>query len=229
MQLQNIVPWGRSFKEYEQMFNLSNDELKNKKILGCSDGPASFNAELTSMGGRVLSVDPIYRYGADEIRERINDVYPVIMAQLKKNKDDYIWSDARSPDELGDIRIQSMNIFLDDYTNNSSRYIDASLPNLPFVDKEFDLALCSHFLFLYSNHIGQEEHTHSIKELCRVASEVRIYPLLSMEDNKRSKHIEHVINEMNKIGIESSFVSVKYCFQKGATEMLVLKNTNRAK
>ncbi|ENO8571916.1 SAM-dependent methyltransferase, partial [Vibrio parahaemolyticus] len=46
MKLEDVVPWGRTLKEYELMFNIL-EEDKEKRILGCGDGPASFNAELT--------------------------------------------------------------------------------------------------------------------------------------------------------------------------------------
>ena len=35
---------------------------------GCADGPASFNAELSGRGGRVVSCDPLYRFDAAQIR-----------------------------------------------------------------------------------------------------------------------------------------------------------------
>jgi len=49
------------------MFALSDDDLA-KPILGCGDGPASFKPELTRWGGKIISVDPLYAYGVDEIK-----------------------------------------------------------------------------------------------------------------------------------------------------------------
>ena len=49
--LEKVVPWGRSFAEYIRMFSLTEEDLE-KRILGCGDGPASFNAELTKKGGQ---------------------------------------------------------------------------------------------------------------------------------------------------------------------------------
>jgi hypothetical protein len=46
--LERVVPWGRSFDEYRRMFVLSSDDLR-LRILGCADGPASFNAEATPL------------------------------------------------------------------------------------------------------------------------------------------------------------------------------------
>ena len=102
--LQSIVPWGRTFQEYRDMFLLDKHDLQ-QKILGCGDGPASF----------------------------------------------------------------------------------------------FDLALSSHFLFLYSEHLDYEFHLESILEMLRVAREVRIFPLLTLK-NERSPHVERIIEEIDRLG-----------------------------
>ena len=49
MKLEQVVPWGRSLAEYRAMFALSEADLQ-RRILGCGDGPASFNAEMTAAG-----------------------------------------------------------------------------------------------------------------------------------------------------------------------------------
>ena len=71
--LDEVVPWGRSFDEYRRMFDLTRNDL-DSMILGCGDGPASFNAEMAGQGKRVVSVDPIYCYSASQIEARIADV-----------------------------------------------------------------------------------------------------------------------------------------------------------
>ena len=53
--LDKVVPWGRSMEEYVSMFSLSSGEL-DSRILGCADGPASFNAEMHAQGSSVVSV-----------------------------------------------------------------------------------------------------------------------------------------------------------------------------
>lgn len=224
MELQSVVPWGRSFSEYQKMFSLSEIDLQ-KNILGCGDGPASFNAELTELGGHVVSIDPIYQFSGEQIRSRIEEVYPQIMEQVSKNKNDYVWNNIRNPEELGKVRMTAMKTFLGDYDSHqeASGYINASLPTLPFADAEFDLALCSHYLFLYSEHVNQEQHILSMKELCRVAKEVRVYPLLSISSNKESSHLDPVMSALEEIDINISLVPVNYEFQKGATKMLVAK------
>ena len=224
MELSKVVPWGRSLNEYREMFTLSETDL-DKTILGCGDGPACFNAELSKIEGNITSVDPIYQFSSKQIRSRINEVYPQIMEQMSKNKDDYVWNNINSVDELGKARMEAMKIFLGDYEagKKSGRYITASLPELPFENKAFELALCSHYLFLYSEHVNQEQHITSMRELCRVANEVRVYPLLSIGNNLQSNHLEPVISALSDSGINATLVPVEYEFQKGATEMLVAK------
>ena len=52
----------------------------------------------------------------------------------------------------------AMRRFLADFARGKceGRYLDASLPDLPFEDNGFDLALSSHFLFLYSEQFDYE-------------------------------------------------------------------------
>ncbi len=153
MELSQIIPWGRSYQEYRDMFLLT-DKDRVRTILGCGDGPASFNAELSRAGGSVVSVDQIYRFSREKIRQHIVEAYPQVMAQLSRNFSDYLWTKLGGVEELGQIRMQTMELFLSDYEagKKTGRYLAASLPTLPFMDKAFDLALCSHYLFLYSAH-----------------------------------------------------------------------------
>ena len=112
--LKNVVPWGRSYDEYVAMFDLSGEDLKGA-ILGCADGPAAFNAELTKRGGKVVSVDPLYAHSAEDIRSRIDDARTLIIEATRRNMDAYIWRDIPSIDALESVRMGSMEIFLEDY------------------------------------------------------------------------------------------------------------------
>jgi hypothetical protein len=76
--LDQVVPWGRSFDEYRRMFGLTEDDL-NRTIIGCGDGPASFNADSTRQGRRVISCDPLYRFEKVRIEERIAATFDEIV------------------------------------------------------------------------------------------------------------------------------------------------------
>jgi len=224
VELKNVVPWGRSFNEYLEIFNLTDEDL-GLSILGCGDGPASFNAELTSRGGKVISIDPTYQFSSEQLKIRIFEVYDEIMPQAEKNKEMYVWERISSVSELGKIRMCAMNDFIADFDRGKvdGRYLNESLRSLSFRDKQFDLALCSHYLFLYSDHISLKQHVDSIKELCRVAKEARIYPLISL-NGELSPHLPEVRSLLADLEISSSLINVKYQFQKGATQMLVVES-----
>jgi hypothetical protein len=178
MKLENVVPWGRNFEEYKNMFLLSNQDLLSS-ILGCGDGPSSFNLEATKQNANITSIDPIYQFTKEEIQQRIDETSAVVGEQLKQNQKDFVWKNIKSVDELIDIRLTAMSDFIKDYENgkNENRYIHNELPKLSFDNDSFDLILSSHFLFLYSEHFDLKFHIDSILEMCRVSKkEVRIFP-----------------------------------------------------
>lgn len=221
--LDKVVPWGRSYDEYSRMFALSDADLGGR-ILGCGDGPASFNAEATALGSAVVSCDPIYRFSAAQIRTRLADTYEQVLDQTRKNIDEFVWTSFRSVDALGEARMAAMNAFLDDFEAGraSGRYVDAELPTLPFEDGAFDLALSSHFLFLYTEQLGGAFHHSAIREMCRVAKEVRIFPLLAL-GSKPSPLVGPIAATLGHSGFDVSFEDVPYEFQKGAKRMMRIR------
>ncbi len=112
--LDKVVPWGRSFEEYQKMFALPAD-ASNLRILGCGDGPASFNCEATRRGWSVVSCDPIYRFDVNQLRERINATSLEILEQTQRNAKSFIWDSIRSVEELGQMRMATMDEFLHDF------------------------------------------------------------------------------------------------------------------
>ncbi|MBD2666210.1 hypothetical protein B6N60_04892 [Richelia sinica FACHB-800] len=220
MKLNEVVPWGRTLQEYKLMFNLSDTDL-NKKILGCGDGPASFNAEMTEMGYSVVSIDPIYEFSEDQIKQRVQETYQPIISQVKQNADRYVWNNFHDAQQLGDARLAAMEKFLLDYETGrkAGRYLSQSLPKLEFCDNQFELCVCSHLLFLYSEQLSLDFHIASIYELLRIAKEVRIFPLLKL-DCELSPYLDSVINLFYGQQFNIEIQSVGYEFQKGGNQML---------
>lgn len=220
--LDTIVPWGRSYDEYVAMFDLSTEDLA-KRIVGCGDGPAAFNAGLTARGGHVVSVDPLYGFTADDIRRRIHETCDRVIEETRAHSDEFVWDRIPSVERLREMRMAAMDTFLADYGQGlrEGRYVEAALPSLPYADGTFDLALCSHYLFLYSEHVDQEEHCASICELMRVATEARIFPLLEL-GARPSRHRDGVVAALKQRGYLVQIRRVNYEFQKGGNEMMVV-------
>ncbi len=218
--LDKIILWGRSLNEYVGMFHLTPNEF-NLAVLDCGGGPASFNAEMALQGYKVISCDPIYQFSTDEIAGRIQETYQTVIDGLKANLANYVWQNIESPEQLGKIRMEAMNQFLDDFPLGleQGRYVLDELPNLSFKDKQFDLALVSHLLFTYSDHLSLDFHLNSIKELCRVTQEVRIFPLLNIS-GEQSDLLLPVLQELDNSGYKTEIQQVNYEFQKGGNQLL---------
>ncbi|MHC5774734.1 SAM-dependent methyltransferase [Nostoc sp.] len=219
-QLKDVIPWGRSMEEYVKMFDLTPEELK-LTILDCAGGPASFNAEMTAQGYKIVSCDPIYQFTADEISNRIEDIYQTVIDGVKANREDYVWQNIQSPEQMGQIRMAAMQKFVADLLLgiNERRYITDELPVLPFETHQFDLALCSHLLFTYSDQLSEEFHLASVLEMCRVAKEVRIFPLLKIS-GEASPHLKPVISELQQRHYSVEIKQVPYEFQKNSNQIL---------
>lgn len=224
MQLDQIVPFGRSFDEYVSMFSLSNVDLK-KSILSVADGPASFNAEGTEKGCFIQSIDPLYVFSAEEIRDRFYAVRDDIIDQIKATPNDWIWTYHQSADELKDRRSQVTERFAADFELGKAqgRYTPGELPSLNIKSNSYKLGLSSHFLFLYSEQLDTDFHIAAIDELLRVCEEIRIFPLLTLAQEK-SPHINPVLEHFAvKHGGKShqcSIEKVSYELQPGGNEML---------
>jgi hypothetical protein len=223
--LETVVPWGRSFAEYHAMFDLSDRDL-GLRILDCGGGPASFNAEGTRRGCSIVSCDPIYRFDAPQIEARIEATCDQVLEQTRRNASEFVWSNIRSIDELETVRRAAMRTFLDDYPagRSAGRYLSAALPELPFADRSFDLALSSHFLFLYTEQLDEPFHLAAVLEMCRVADDVRVFPLLAL-GAVPSRHIEPTVVELRRRGFLVSIQNVSYEFQKGGNQMMRIQRT----
>lgn len=217
MNLETVVPWGRDLLEYRQMFNLEDEN----HILGVADGPASFAKEMRALGKDVVSVDVVYQFKASDIEKRMLDVAPIIEEQIRKNVSDFKFGGRfKTVKDVVDSRLKTMRSFLEDYEDHPEFYQYGSVTDLPFEDNSFELSLVSHFLFLYSKQLDLDFHTKAIKELLRVSSEVRIFPLTDLEGHT-SCHLEKIRDFFKQHDIE--IVQCSYDFVRAADSYLRIR------
>jgi len=76
--------------------------------------------------------------------------------------------------------------------------------------------------FLYSEQLGEEFHRKAIRELCRVAREVRIFPTTGL-DSRESPHLEICIGDLKSAGLEATVQQVPYEFHRGANRILRIR------
>ena len=159
-----------------------------------------------------------------KIKSRFDACVDNIIEQICNTPNNWVWSYHKSPEDLRANREKAIAIFLEDYDRGKieGKYINAELPKLDFIDHQFQLALCSHFLFLYSDHLSFDFHLDSIRELCRIAREVRVFPLLTLAQ-VRSPYINEICNTLAKEGISSEINQVPYELQKGGNQAIVFR------
>jgi SAM-dependent methyltransferase len=138
---------------------------------------------------------------------------------LEAARDRFVWDFYRSPEQVLTLRRTALERFFRDRdTAPADRYVHGALPALPFPDDAFDLVLCSHLLFLYSDRLDRSFHLAALREMLRVAPEVRLFPLLDLEGIP-SAHLAPVLTALAGEA-EAERVPVGFEFQKGASEML---------
>ena len=123
----------------------------------------------------------------------------------------------KQAEEFTRLKLQALASFVAAYRSNRDRFIDASLPNLPFEDDSFDLVLSGHFLFLYASidhgglmshdQIDLDFHLKAVRELVRVGREVRIFPTFATTGPaRRQPYVEPVMEAIAADGFQVELV-----------------------
>jgi SAM-dependent methyltransferase len=217
--LTDIAPWGRRLDEYEAFFALS-DVKPGTSMLDVAAGPASFAAEAVERGWSVVAADPIYNFEGDAIRRQFEMTTPPMREGLRVASYRFKWSFYGSEERVYKRRREALELFLQDFQRAGKvRYLPTALPNLSIPDGAYDLALVSHFLFLYGDCLDGAFHLAALRELLRVAREVRVFPLVNL-DGRPSSHLPAVMQALEADGFMPELLPVDFEFQVGATKML---------
>lgn len=191
LDLDDFVLLGRTMDEYSNMFNLSDELLKRSKTLDVGSGVSSFCAEANARGFEVTASDKIYSFSPREIAAKCSRDLKEVVSQLPKIADLYSWNYFRDIESLKLQRQAAYTAFIKDFSEfKTIRYVPIDYPSSNFEDKQFTLALVSHFLFLYDEHISYQLHKEVLAELIRITSgQIRIFPLANLK-GKRSLFVE---------------------------------------
>jgi len=216
-----IVPWGRSAREYEAFFSLAGVP-QAARILDCGGGPSSFCAEWVRRGRRVVAADPVYGSPARDIGRGFEETASRMLEGMRRAHSRFRWTEYGSPEAVVEHRREALETFLGDFSNGGS-YVAAALPHLPFIDDAFDLVLCSHLLFLYSEELSSAAHVAFFEEMLRVGREVRVYPLRDM-NGQPSRHLDACLAALSDTA-KAEIVAVPYEFRVRDSRMLKLSRS----
>ena len=222
------IAWGRTLAEYRAMFALG-ARGHRVRVLDCAAGPASFVAEWCAGGGRAVACDPLYARGAAEIAASLGAAEAMVREHMAREAARFVWRSFADLEALVAARRTAGSRFVADLVSShrAGRYLAGALPLLPFRDRAFDLALCSHFFLLYSAAFDLAFHRAALAELLRVADEVRVFPLLAM-DGMPSPHLEPLLAELRRLGHQVALRRVDYEVMRGGDRMLLVRREDRA-
>ena len=222
--LKDIVLVGRTFDEYSRMFDLTDELLKKEIILDAASGVSSFCAQARARGYNVTASDKIYTSDPSEIEKKCAEDLDVVMKQLPGVADLYLWNYFKDINALKKNREKAYKSFIEDFKKyGTGRYVPAEFPVTNFHNDQFTIALASHFLFLYEDHLDYDFHKKTILELLRINSkELRIFPIVNFK-GKRSMFVERVIHDEDIGRFQISIKRVSYEFIRNGNEMMVIK------
>ncbi|MBA2652143.1 MAG: hypothetical protein H0U73_07755 [Tatlockia sp.] len=218
--MRKLVLWGYHVDEYLEMFDLTaKDMATNLLEYGC--GPTAVNAELTKQGQHIVSCDPLFNLDKDTLFSKASLIFADMVAKIEKDKEKFDFSRYGSLKLLRDERQEGMLKFFSDYDKGKKeeRYLGISEYSLPFADFSFDLALSAHYLFADLDDQDVDFHLQVIKELARVAKEVRIFPLIDRH-NQPSPFLGPVLLGLQQDNFGVEVKEVAYHLQEGGNAML---------
>eukprot|EP00698_Gefionella_okellyi_P012442 TRINITY_DN3348_c0_g1_i1.p1 TRINITY_DN3348_c0_g1~~TRINITY_DN3348_c0_g1_i1.p1 ORF type:complete len:247 (+),score=18.30 TRINITY_DN3348_c0_g1_i1:136-876(+) len=182
-----VAFFGRRLSEYVEMFNLEMDSLKDKDVLDCAAGPASFTAEANLQGVKTIACDPLYSLDEEQLVLRAKEGLDSTLKRISAATHLCTATSAHM-ENLQELRESGNKLFFADFKLwNTSRYVEAALPTLPFSDASFDLVLVGNFLLVYTSQsdggcmeespFDADFHLLCFLELLRVSrGPVLIYP-----------------------------------------------------
>lgn len=177
--MRETILWGQHIDEYQQMFGLADSDI-NARLLEYGCGATAVNAQLHARGRTVISCDPLFSLDQERLDQSVQSTFDEAVQHLNIAHDQYDFSYYGNFTSLIAKRREGISTCLADYEvgRMEKRYLPLEHDALPFEDFSFDLALCSHFLFVSVEEQDVDFHLQCIRELARVAKEVRIFPLI---------------------------------------------------
>lgn len=219
--MRETVLWGHHLDDYRRMFALSDvDERSRLLEYGC--GITAVNAECHTLHHMITSCDPLFSLPKDELQVLVDTLFNEAVYHVQATAAQYDCRDYGSLDALIDNRRKGVGECLADYQKGQKekRYLPVDLDAiLPFDNFTFDLALSSYFLFSSMANAGADFHLWHIRELARVAKEVRIFPLISV-DGRLAPEIGPVLIGLQQGNYGVEIRDVDYQLQSGAHAML---------
>lgn len=206
-----------SLADYRSMFDLDEAAMQ-RRIIDYPAGISAFNAEMVAAGYRkVVSVDPYYHLSPMDMIKHVDFVIQELSEKADHFEAHLQGHGEQAIENILNVWNQYAQEFLADYSvgKQEGRYRAGSLPRLPFADDEFELALCSDMIFREVKFSSEA----IVLELCRVANEVRIFPLLNQE-GEIATQLGPVVLSLQQLNLGVEIKAVPYTLLAKSNAML---------
>jgi hypothetical protein len=214
----------RPLVAYRDMFLLTDADLRAGPILDCPAGASPFGAQVRALGGEVTGVDPAYFRPGPELVERARADVRRVVGWQRANSAGFDWTYLGSPEAVGRAWEDAVEEFAADFAADGQRYVAAALPELPFPDGRFALAVSGFLLFAYPDLLDADAHLAALLELGRVTrGEVRVFPVHAT-DGRPYPHLDALRAELERRGRRSELRTARASYSRAAdgNRMLVL-------
>ncbi|MBT4964122.1 MAG: hypothetical protein HOI53_01425 [Francisellaceae bacterium] len=213
---------GYSREDYVNMFDLNQTEVHNMRFLDYAGSLNGFTRAMMRDNLKAVCVDPLYHLPLNQLEGKIELACLNFERYLKENYSQILLDESQIQQEVSRRRFIALGT-LESYESakRAGYYKEKVLPDLGFADKSFDMALCSHFLFTYSDALSLDFHIASILELARVAYQVRIFPLVDSK-GELSEHLGPVLAKLQERGLAAEVRKVEHEFQRIGNAMLLV-------
>ncbi|MFI4918140.1 MAG: hypothetical protein ACHP65_01130 [Legionellales bacterium] len=218
--MRKLVLWGHGVDDYREMFDLTHDEM-NSRILEYGCGASAVNRQQTQANHAVVSCDPLFVLDKDTLSSKVTMIFAAMAEEVKTEAAQFDFSRSGSFDNLLVARRQGIDQFFTDYDQGKAqgRYLGVTDYHLPFDDFSFDFALSAHYLFADLDDQTVDFHLAVIRELARVAKEVRIFPLIDRE-GKTSEFLGSVLLGLQQENYGVEVREVAFHLHKSGNAML---------
>lgn len=218
--MNKLVVWGHHADEYQEMFGLSADDLQGKLLeFGC--GPSAFNANVHKQADLCISCDALFNLDSATLRSKVALIVADMAEKVAAEQEQFDFSRDGSLAGLLQRRRAGVEEFFADYKlgKKQGRYVGIQALKLPFADFTFDFALSSHYFFADLDDQDIQFHVQAIKELARVAKEVRIFPLID-RNGQPSSLLGPILLYLQQHNYGTEVRSVAYHLQAQGNAML---------
>jgi len=217
--IRDLLLSGHTLLDYQHMFDLTDADL-SKSFLTVASGFDTFNTEMTTQGNHVISCARNYHMTPEDMTALAYENLARMQDHFEEHQEQYQLDTTATFKEVKQKLVGAAEQFLEDYPEGleDGRYRGDVLPDLHFDDATFDYCLSSHFLFATSE-LSETMHVQAIKEMARVAQEVRIFPL-SNAFGEISPLLGPVMLALQQTHYGVEVKQVEYEFQRGSNAML---------